>query len=161
MNAKELSNCCHRQARIMFAGFDGKQYHGRIVAVANGVAHVEYRRAGQYGEPLTAYLERKSWDRLTLAPSEPSETPVEPLEEWTAISCAGMLMIEVRGVKPVAAVLGLYERREECLRNAALICAAQEMRRALERIESNAAESPEWIRRTAGEGLAKLKGGAL
>ncbi len=159
MNAAQLSLWCNGQARVLFAGFDGETYTGRLVAVANGIAQVEYRRPGTPGEPLTAYLDRKAWHRITAWP-EPSEAPVAPLKEWTAVECAGMLMIEVKGVKPVAAVFGLYERREECLRNAALICAAQEMRQALERIAANAAESPEWVRRTASEGLAKVNGGA-
>ena len=50
--------------------------------------------------------------------------------------------------------------REELEANARLIAAAPEMLQALERIDANAAESVEWIRRVAREAIAKAKGEA-
>ena len=44
--------------------------------------------------------------------------------------------------------------------DARLIAAAPEMLQALERIDANAAESVEWIRRVAREAIAKAKGEA-
>lgn len=45
-----------------------------------------------------------------------------------------------------------------CERNARLVAAAPELFAALEKISANSAESPEWIRRVAGEAIAKAKG---
>jgi len=44
--------------------------------------------------------------------------------------------------------------------NARLIAAAPELLAALEKISSNAAESPEWIRRIAQEAISKAEGNA-
>lgn len=46
------------------------------------------------------------------------------------------------------------------LANARLIAAAPELLAALEKIDANAAESVEWIRRVAREAIAKATGGA-
>jgi hypothetical protein len=50
--------------------------------------------------------------------------------------------------------------REQAEANAKLIAAAPDLVLALQHIASNAAESPEWIRRVAREAIAKATGGA-
>lgn len=148
MNA--LARAAKAKAPVTFEAFDGVRYRGNLVGLTDGIVCVEYQKDGQ---TIPVYLQRNAWHRVKLEDGGPQE-------EWEAVECGPQLLIEVKGVRPIAAVFGLYERAEEARANAALICAAQAMRQALERIESNAAESPEWIRRTAGEGLAKLKGRA-
>lgn len=49
---------------------------------------------------------------------------------------------------------------EAYLPNARLIAAAPDLIEALEKIDANAAESADWIRRVAREAIAKAKGGA-
>lgn len=148
MNA--LVKAAKAKAPVTFEAFDGVRYRGNLVDFKRGIVCLNYQKDGK---TLVAYLERKAWHRVKLEDGGPQE-------EWEAVECGPQLLIEVKGVRPIAAVFGLYERREEAKANAALICAALAMRQALERISANAAESPEWIRRTASEGLAKLKGRA-
>jgi hypothetical protein len=64
--------------------------------------------------------------------------------------------IRISDGSAIAYVLG--NKNPELQANAHLISAAPAMLQALERIHANAAESPEWIRRTAQEALKQTQG---
>jgi hypothetical protein len=74
---------------------------------------------------------------------------------WTAILSAGDDPWMVAAEMPVARVPD-YSGNAEA--NARLIAAAPALLAALEKIEANAAESPEWIRRVTGAALQLARG---
>ena len=74
---------------------------------------------------------------------------------------SGRVRLEDKGTTlyPIAQINHGWSAAEDDA-NARLIAAAPELLHALQKIDANAAESVEWIRRVAREAIAKATGGA-
>jgi hypothetical protein len=84
---------------------------------------------------------------------EPHEDPAHPGHKWQCAECGYIygLSYEMGGGSSVIADV-------IAVNNARLIASAPELLAALEKIDSNAAESVEWIRRVARAAIAKATG---